>query len=156
VNFLFRFVATNAVSLAQAHFHPEAWYRLIHAGATPVGFVMLEDWTALPDRAPDDWKADPYVYLWRFMIDQRYQRQGFGARALLWLIDHARRRPGAKCSPPRLGEAAGRPEPSPPQLRVQPPRQRGQRRPMPRAHAGEQERVPRRRIRGRRQQEPAF
>jgi diamine N-acetyltransferase len=106
-----RFVAANAVSIAQAHFHPEAWYRLIHAGGTPVGFVMLEDWTALPDKAPADWKADPYVGLWRFMIDQRYQRLGFGARALPWLIDHARRRPGAKCMLLSFVEAEGSPEP---------------------------------------------
>ena len=106
-----RFVATNAVSIAQAHFHPEAWYRLIHAGGTPVGFVMLEDWTAFPDRAPDDWKADPYLYLWRFMIDQRYQKQGFGARAMPWLIDHARRRPGVKCMLLSFVEAEGSAEP---------------------------------------------
>ncbi|WP_437817618.1 hypothetical protein [Sorangium sp. So ce1078] len=37
------FVATNAVSLAQAHFAPEAWYRAIYYGDEPAGFVMLED-----------------------------------------------------------------------------------------------------------------
>lgn len=92
-----RFVASNAISIAQAHFHPEAWFRLLVAGGTPVGFAMLEDWTAFPDIAPDDWKADPYVGLWRFMIDQRYQRLGFGARAIEALIAHARTRPGARC-----------------------------------------------------------
>lgn len=106
-----RFVATNAVSIAQAHFHPEAWYRLIHAGGIPVGFVMLEDWTALPDAAPDDWKADPYVGLWRFMIDQRYQRLGYGARALAQLVDHARGRPGARCMILSFVESEGSPEP---------------------------------------------
>jgi len=39
------FVATNAVSLAQALFAPEAWYRAIYLGDQPVGFVMLEDQT---------------------------------------------------------------------------------------------------------------
>jgi diamine N-acetyltransferase len=106
-----RFVASNAVSIAQAHFHPEAWFRLMVAGGTPVGFVMLEDWTAFPDNAPEDWKADPYVGLWRFMIDQRYQKQGFGARALPWLIDHARKRPGAKCMLLSFVESDGSPEP---------------------------------------------
>ena len=37
------FVATNAVSLAQALFAPEAWYRAIYSGEELVGFVMLED-----------------------------------------------------------------------------------------------------------------
>jgi len=38
-------VAPNAVSIAQAHFAPEAWIRAIYADEAPVGFVMLEDWT---------------------------------------------------------------------------------------------------------------
>jgi hypothetical protein len=37
------FVAPNAVSLAQALFAPEAWYRAIYLDDTPVGFVMLSD-----------------------------------------------------------------------------------------------------------------
>ena len=105
------FVASNAVSIAQAHFHPEAWFRLLVAGGTPVGFAMLEDWTAHPDTAPDDWKADPYVGLWRFMIDQRYQRLGFGGRAIEALIAHARTRPGARCMILSFVPEAGSPEP---------------------------------------------
>jgi diamine N-acetyltransferase len=38
-----RFVASNAVSLAQALFSPDAWYRAIYADDTPAGFVMLYD-----------------------------------------------------------------------------------------------------------------
>lgn len=34
-------VADNAVSIAQAHFEPLAWFRGIYAGETPVGFIML-------------------------------------------------------------------------------------------------------------------
>ena len=34
-------VAPNAVSLAEALFHPEAWYRAVYADEDPVGFVML-------------------------------------------------------------------------------------------------------------------
>ena len=36
------FVASNAISLAQALFHSQAWYRGIYRGDTAVGFVMLE------------------------------------------------------------------------------------------------------------------
>ncbi|NER81295.1 MAG: hypothetical protein F6K42_17360 [Leptolyngbya sp. SIO1D8] len=39
------FVASNAISLAEALFAPEAWYRAIYHGETPVGFVMLYDET---------------------------------------------------------------------------------------------------------------
>jgi diamine N-acetyltransferase len=80
-----RFVASNAVSIAQAHFHPEhAWFRAVHADDVPVGFVMLHD-------QPEEAK----YYLWRFMIDRRYQGRGFGARALERVVDHVRTRPGA-------------------------------------------------------------
>lgn len=80
-----RFVAPNSISIAEAHFDPEiAWFRAIYADETPVGFLMLED---RPDR--------PSYFLWRFMIDQRFQGFGFGARALELLIDHVRTRPGA-------------------------------------------------------------
>jgi diamine N-acetyltransferase len=39
--------------------------------------------------------AKPEYYLWRFMIDQRYQRLGFGRRAMEILIEHVKKRPGA-------------------------------------------------------------
>jgi diamine N-acetyltransferase len=106
-----RFVAPNTGSLAQAHFHPEAWYRLLHAGSTPVGFAMLEDWTQCPERAPEDWRAEPYVGLWRFMIDARYQSLGFGDAAMRLLVAHARTRPGAKAMILSFVEAQGSPEP---------------------------------------------
>jgi diamine N-acetyltransferase len=80
------FVASNAVSIAQAYFeHEKAWFRGIYAGETPVGFLMLYD----------DPVASEY-FLWRFMIDARYQGCGFGKRALELLIDHVRSRPGAR------------------------------------------------------------
>ncbi len=89
-------VAPNAFSIAQAHFHPEAWFRAIYADDEPVGFAMLEDWTQVPDATPQLWRDAPYVGLWRFMVDQRYQQLGFGAKALELLIAHARSRTAAK------------------------------------------------------------
>lgn len=79
-----KFVAPNAVSIAQAHFCEYAWFRAVYADATPVGFLMLED---QPEK--------PEYYLWRFMIDARYQSMGFGRRAMEFLIDHVRTRPNA-------------------------------------------------------------
>src|SRR5687767_2537755 len=81
-----RFVAPNAISIAQAYFDREvAWFRGIYAGETPVGFVMLHDEPSVPT-----------YYLWRFMIDHRYQKLGYGARALEQVIDYVRQRPGAR------------------------------------------------------------
>ena len=79
-----RFVAPNAVSIAQAHFSKHAWFRAIYAGETPVGFLMLED---QPEK--------PEYYLWRMMIDARHQRLGFGRRAIELLVEHVRTRPRA-------------------------------------------------------------
>lgn len=80
-----RFVASNAVSIAQAHFQPEcAWFRAIYADDTPVGFVLLEEYP----------KTGEYG-LWRYMIDQRYQKLGFGRRALELVIQRVRTLPGA-------------------------------------------------------------
>ena len=80
-----KFVAPNAVSLAQALFAPEAWYRAIYQGEEPVGFVMLAD-ESLLDPAPDA----PKVGVWRFMVDTRHQRRGVGRAALQLVIDHVR------------------------------------------------------------------
>jgi diamine N-acetyltransferase len=80
-----RFVASNAVSIAQAYFDRDiAWFRAIYASDTPVGFVMLHD-------EP----AERKYYLWRFMVDHRYQKLGYGARALNQVIEYVRQRPGA-------------------------------------------------------------
>lgn len=87
-------VAPNAVSISQAHFHPQAWFRAIYADTTPVGFAMLEDWSQVADREADDGEFN--VTLWRFMIDHRYQGLGFGAQAMQLLIAHARSRRHAK------------------------------------------------------------
>jgi diamine N-acetyltransferase len=80
-----QFVASNAVSVAQAHYDPtHAWYRAIYADETPVGFVMLYD--------------DPYepeYFLWRFMIAAPYQRLGYGRRALQLVVDYVKTRPQA-------------------------------------------------------------
>jgi diamine N-acetyltransferase len=77
------FVASNAVSLAQAHFEPQLpWFRAIYADDTPVGFLMLEDDT-----------EQQIHFLWRFMIDERYQRRGYGQQALALLFAHVKTLP---------------------------------------------------------------
>jgi diamine N-acetyltransferase len=78
------FVAPNAYSIAQAYFSKEAWFRAIYADDTPVGFVMLYD--NEPEAA---------YFLWRFMVDERYQGYGFGRRAIELLKEYVRGRLGA-------------------------------------------------------------
>lgn len=78
------YVAPNALSIAQAHYSSHAWFRAIYADVTPVGFAMLY-------QDADEAK----YYLWRFMIDARYQGFGFGRRALEQVIGYVRAQPGA-------------------------------------------------------------
>lgn len=80
-----QFVATNGMSLAEAMYSPDvAWFRAVYLDETPVGFVMLSDNASKPE-----------YYLWRLMIDARFQRQGIGEKALRQVIDYVRTRPGA-------------------------------------------------------------
>ncbi len=83
-------VAPNAVSIAEASFYDEAWFRAIYVDDTAVGFVMLYDPTlsAKPE--------EPDFFLWRLMIDKEHQRKGLGHTAVKLLLDHVRTRPGAK------------------------------------------------------------
>lgn len=80
-----RFVATNAESLAQALFAPEAWYRAIYTGDEPAGFVMLYD-ESLRDAPP----PVPQVAVWRFMVDGRFQGRGVGRAAMTEVVAHVR------------------------------------------------------------------
>ncbi len=77
-----RFVAHNSISIAQAYFYTEAWFRAIYADDTPVGFLMLEDN-----------REKPEYFLWRMMIDSRYQGMGFGKKAMKLFIDHVKMLP---------------------------------------------------------------
>lgn len=83
-----RQVAPNAVSIAEAHFTPHAWFRAVEAEGTLVGFLMLFD----PALAPDP--EEPGFVLWRLMIDRRFQGRGFGRAAVERLCAHVRGRPG--------------------------------------------------------------
>ena len=80
-----QFVASNAISIAQAYFARErAWFRAIYADETPVGFLMLEDDPQKPE----------YI-LWRLMVDAKYQGMGFGFKGMDLLVAHVKKRPGA-------------------------------------------------------------
>ncbi len=72
-------VATNAESIAQAHFWPGvAWFRAICRDGQPVGFVML----ALAVGEPP--------YLWRFMIGVAHQGGGLGRTAMGLVVEAVR------------------------------------------------------------------
>lgn len=80
-----KYVAPNAVSIAQAHYSETAWFKAICYEKIPVGFIMIDDNPDIPD-----------YFLWRFMLDQRYQGFGIGKRALELATEYVKGRPGAK------------------------------------------------------------
>ena len=82
-----RFVASVAKSLAQAAYRPAGRPLALYAQGEPVGLLVL--WDARRD--PDPAQRADRLYLWRLLIDARYQRQGHGQAAMRWLIDEARR-----------------------------------------------------------------
>jgi diamine N-acetyltransferase len=69
------FVDSVARSLVEAAATPEAepWYRAVYADDVPVGFVMLS-WNVPPGRPGI---LGPY-FLWRLLVDERFQGRGFG------------------------------------------------------------------------------
>ena len=79
------FVAPNVWSLAEAYAADHVWVRAIYRDDEPVGFVMLSD---------DDTK--PRYYLWRFMIDRRFQGKRYGVTAMELVHDYVRTRPGGE------------------------------------------------------------
>ena len=73
------YVALNSVSIAQGHYSKSAWFKGIFYDDRPVGFVML-----------DLIEEENKCFLWRFMIDSKYQGKGFGKIALTQVIDFVR------------------------------------------------------------------
>ncbi|MEV6175692.1 GNAT family N-acetyltransferase [Streptomyces sp. NPDC052015] len=76
-----QFVASVSKSLKEAAKKPDSnpWYRAVYRGDEPVGFVMLS------------WKPPAGLYegrhfLWRFLVDKRYQGRGIGREALTQVV----------------------------------------------------------------------
>jgi len=85
-----RFVSSVADSLAEAADYPQAkpWYRAIFAAEEPqgpVGFVMIS------------WNCDPQPpeilgpwFVWKLLIDERYQRRGYGTAVVRYIAEMVR------------------------------------------------------------------
>jgi len=78
------FITPNVWSIAEAQFHPWTRPLAIYDGRVMVGFLVY-------GKDPQD---DQY-WLYRFMIDERYQSRGYGKKALLQLIEIIRTLPDA-------------------------------------------------------------
>ncbi len=100
------YVTGVAESLMEAVETPDAcpWFRAVYAGDEPVGFVMISDGITVVN--PE--YLGPY-FLWRLLIDQRYQGLGYGAAALGLVVDYVRTRPDARVLLTSAGQGAESP-----------------------------------------------
>jgi diamine N-acetyltransferase len=71
---------------------PRMWS--VHHGDLLVGFVMISDGSPAERLAADDSLVGPY-YLWRLLIDERFQGRGYGAATIDAVVAYLRARPGA-------------------------------------------------------------
>ena len=86
------FVAPNDYSLAEAYAALSAGQFVqafgLYDGDTPVGFAMVSH-DAVPNEDCPVAYRDTY-YLWRFMIDKRYQGRGYGRAGVALVLDYIR------------------------------------------------------------------
>ena len=75
----------------------------IYEDETPVGFVMISDEVDGPGYIPQ--------FLWKLLIDERYQRRGFGTATLDLIVEYFRSRPGVEVMWTSAGEGEGSPIP---------------------------------------------
>ena len=77
----------------------------IYNDDTPVGFIQMgydDDWSGeeredwLNSDTYKEYEGKPYYYIWRFMIDKKYQGQGFGRESFKQTLDFIKTFPCGK------------------------------------------------------------
>ena len=103
------FVATNKASLIHAFIEMSSgkpvYAFAIKNGKTIVGFIQImysNDWTGYEREdwlTSDDFKkynGKSMYYIWRFMIDKKYQQRGYGKEAFKQILDFIKTFPAGK------------------------------------------------------------
>ncbi|MGZ4235825.1 MAG: GNAT family N-acetyltransferase [Solirubrobacteraceae bacterium] len=78
-------VASNAMTVAESAYEPNAWLRAIYAGDELIGLLGL----VADTETPDYWLA-------RLMIAGQHQGRGYGRDAMALLVERVRALPGAR------------------------------------------------------------
>jgi diamine N-acetyltransferase len=81
-------VASNLYSIAQSKFDPNAHPRAVYAGKELIGFLMYDVWETK--------EKTREASIYRFMIDVKHQRKGYGRAALARALDEIRATTGVK------------------------------------------------------------
>jgi len=103
------FLPTNERSLVDAYLWlaegKPVFPFVVYRDKTPVGFIMLSyfnDWSGykrdawLQSDAYRFYKDKYFYYIWRLMIDKRYQGRGYGKEALLRAVEFAGTAPAGR------------------------------------------------------------
>ena len=107
-----RFVSSVEQSFADAIEHPEACprYWAVYDGDEAVGFTMISDNIPRETLDADPTLVGPY-FLWRLLIDERFQRRGYGTATLDAVVAYVRSRPGGDTLLTSAGQGEGSPQP---------------------------------------------
>jgi Acetyltransferase (GNAT) family. len=107
-----RFVASVEKSFRDAVVDARACPRMwsVHDGDQVVGFVMISDGIPADRLEADPDLIGPY-FLWRLLIDERFQRRGYGRAALDAIVAYVRMRPGADVLWTSCVQGEGSPQP---------------------------------------------
>ena len=87
---------------------PRMWS--VHDGDQLVGFVMISDGIPAERLAADDDMVGPY-FLWRLLIDERFQGRGYGAATIDAVVAYLRTRPDAEVLLTSCKAGQGSPQP---------------------------------------------
>ncbi len=87
---------------------PRMWS--VHDGDQLVGFVMISDGIPAERLAADDDIVGPY-FLWRLLIDERFQGRGYGAATIDAVVAYLRTRPDAEVLLTSCKAGPGSPQP---------------------------------------------
>lgn len=107
-----RYVASVEQSFRDAMDDARACPRMwsICDGNQVVGFAMISDGIPQERLQADRDLIGPY-FLWRLLIDERFQRRGYGTATLDQVVAYVRTRPGADVLWTSAGQGHGTPQP---------------------------------------------
>jgi diamine N-acetyltransferase len=95
-------------SIADAKACPRYWS--VHDRETLVGFVMISDNIPAETLAADEDIVGPY-FLWRLLIDHRFQDRGYGRATIDAVVEYLSTRPNAEVLLTSCKSGEGSPQP---------------------------------------------